>query len=91
MNPRAISIRRMGADEEEVVKALAGRVFSLLASLSFPRSPDALIAERGGELLGTVVLRTFELPGIGPDDHHRGSVMLWLMVDAEARRLGVGG
>ncbi len=91
MNPRVISVRRMGVDDEEVVKALAGRAFSPLASLSFPRSPDALIAERGGELLGTIVLRTFELPGIGRDDHHRGGVMLWLMVDPEARRLGVGG
>jgi ribosomal protein S18 acetylase RimI-like enzyme len=91
MNPRVISVRRMGADDEEVVKALAGRAFSPLASLSFPRSPDALIAERGGELLGAIVLRTFELPGIGRDDHHRGGVMLWLMVDPEARRFGVGG
>ena len=56
MNPRVISVRRMGADDEEVVKALAGRAFSPLVSLSFPRSPDALIAERGGELLGSVVL-----------------------------------
>jgi hypothetical protein len=52
MNPRVISIRRMGADDEEVVKALAGRAFSPLASISFPRSPDALIAEQSGELLG---------------------------------------
>src|ERR671915_1063358 len=91
MNPRAISVRRMGADDEEVVKALAVRAFSPLASLSFPRSPDALIAERGGELLGAVVLRTFRLPGSGRDDHPRGGVMLWLMVDPGARRLGVGG
>ncbi len=91
MEPQVISVRRMGADEEGAVKALAGRAFSPLASLSFPRSPDALIAERGGELLGAVVLRTFELPGSGRDDHHRGGVMLWLMADPEARRLGVGG
>jgi ribosomal protein S18 acetylase RimI-like enzyme len=90
MNPGAISVRLMGADDEALVKDLAGRAFSPLASLSFPRSPDALIAERGGELLGAVVLRTFGLPGIGQDDH-RGGVMLWLMVDPEARRLGVGG
>jgi ribosomal protein S18 acetylase RimI-like enzyme len=91
MNPRVISVRRMGVDDEEVVKALAGRAFSPLANLSFPRSPDALIAERGGELLGAVVLRTFRLPGSGRDDSHLGGVMLWLMVDPEVRRLGVGG
>ncbi len=91
MDPGAISVRRMGADDEALVKDLAGRAFSLLASLSFPRSPDALLAERGGELLGSVVLRTFELPGSGRYDHPRGGVVLWLMVDPEARRLGVGG
>jgi ribosomal protein S18 acetylase RimI-like enzyme len=91
MEPRVISVRRMGADDEEAVKALAGRAFSPLESLSFPRSPDALIAERGGELLGAVVLRTFGLPGSSSEEDHRGGVMLWLMVDSGARRLGVGG
>jgi ribosomal protein S18 acetylase RimI-like enzyme len=91
MESRVISVRRMGADDEEVVKALAGRAFSPLASLSFPRSPDALIAERGGELLGSIVLMTFRLPGSGRDEDHRGGVMLWLMTDLGARRLGVGG
>jgi ribosomal protein S18 acetylase RimI-like enzyme len=86
-----ISVRHMGADDEEAVRALAGRAFSQLESLSFPRSPDALIAERGGELLGSVVLKTFGLPGIGQDGDRRGGVMLWLMVDPGARGLGVGG
>ena len=91
IQPRVISIRRMGADDEEAVKALAGRAFSPLESLSFPRSPDALIAERGGELLGAVVLKTFGLPGSGRDEDRRGGVMLWLMTDPGARGLGVGG
>ena len=91
MEPWVISVRRMGADEKGAVKALAGRAFSPLASISFPRSPDALIAERDGELLGAVVLRTFGLPGNGRDKNRRGGVMLWLMVEPRARRLGVGG
>jgi ribosomal protein S18 acetylase RimI-like enzyme len=91
MESRVISVRRMGANDEEVVKALAGRAFFPLASISFPHSPDALIAERGGELLGAVVLRTFGLPGNGRDEDRRGGVMLWLMADPEARGLGVGG
>src|SRR5215211_1012193 len=91
MEPRVISVRRMDANDEEAVKALAGRAFSPLASLSFPRSPDALIAERGGELLGAVVLRTFRLPGSGRDEDCRGGVMLWLMTDPRARGLGAGG
>ena len=91
VNSRVISVRRIGVDDEEAVRALAQRAFFPLGSLSFPRAPDALIAERGGELLGSVVLRTFELPGSGRDEDCRGGVMLWLMVDPEARRLGVGG
>ena len=86
-----ISVRLLGADDEEPLRALAGRAFSQLESLSFPRSPDALIAERGGELLGSVVLKTFGLPGSGRDGDCRGGVMLWLMVDPGARGLGVGG
>jgi ribosomal protein S18 acetylase RimI-like enzyme len=86
-----ISVRLLGADDEEPLRALAGRAFSQLESLSFPRSPDALIAERGGELLGSVVLKTFGLPGSGRDGDRRGGVMLWLMVDPGARGLGVGG
>jgi ribosomal protein S18 acetylase RimI-like enzyme len=91
MEPQVISVRRMAADEEGAVKALAGRAFFPLASVSFPRSPDALIAERGGELLGAVVLRRFRLPGNGRDEERRGGVMLWLMVEPGARGLGVGG
>ena len=91
IEPGVISVRRMGADDEEAVKALAGRAFSPLASLSFPRSPDALIAERGGQVLGSVVLKTFGVPGSGRDEDRLGGVMLWLMVDPGARGLGVGG
>jgi hypothetical protein len=58
IQPRVISVRLMGADDEEAVKALAGRAFSPLASLSFPRSPEALVAEQDGKLVGAVVLRT---------------------------------
>ena len=43
-----ISVQRMDVDDEEAVRALAERAFSPLGSLSFPYSPDALIAERGG-------------------------------------------
>ena len=91
VNSQVISVRRMDVDDEEAARALAERAFSPLGSLSFPRSPDALIAERRGELVGAVVLRTFRLLGTGRDDDHRGGVMLWLMTDPEARRLGVGG
>ena len=86
MNPRLFSVRRMDVDDEVAVKALAGRAFSPLASLSFPRSPDALIAERLGELVSAVVLRTFGLPG-----GRKSGVMMWLMTDPGARGLGVGG
>ena len=48
VNSRMISVQRMDVDDEEAVRALAERAFSPLGSLSFPYSPDALIAERGG-------------------------------------------
>ncbi len=46
MEPRVISVHRIGAHDDEAVKALAGRAFSPLGSLPFPCSPDGLIAER---------------------------------------------
>lgn len=67
------------------MKSLAGRAFPL-GNLSFPTSADALVAERNGELVGAVVLRTLSLPG-----GRRGGVMTWLMTDPGARGLGVGG
>lgn len=82
MNPRLSSVRRMDVDDEVAVKALAGRAFSPLANLSFPRSPDALIAERRGELVGAVVLRAFGLPG-----GRKSGVMTWLMTDPSRRAL----
>src|SRR5215217_8274163 len=85
IEPRVISIRYTRADEEGAVKALAGRAFSLLASISFLHSPDALVAEQDGKLVGAVVLRTFYLPG-----GSKCGVMFWLMTDPEARRVGVG-
>jgi hypothetical protein len=41
IEPRVISVRNMRTDEEGAVRALAGRAFSPLASISFPRSPDS--------------------------------------------------
>jgi GNAT superfamily N-acetyltransferase len=67
------------------VKTLAGHAFPPPGSAFFPSSPNALAAERGGELIGAVVLRTFGLTG-----GRKGGVMFWLMTDLEARGLGVG-
>jgi hypothetical protein len=58
IEPRMISVRKVRTDGEGAVRALAGRAFSPLASISFPRSPEALVAEQDGKLLGAVVLRT---------------------------------
>jgi GNAT superfamily N-acetyltransferase len=76
----------MREGEEKAVKALAGSAFPPLGGIFFPRSPNALVAERAGKLVGAVVLGTFGLPG-----GRRGGVMTWLMTDPGARGLGVGG
>jgi ribosomal protein S18 acetylase RimI-like enzyme len=85
MEPRVTPVRHIRSDEEGAVKALAGRAFSPLASISFPHTPEALVAERDGKLLGAVVLRTFYLPA-----ERKCGVMFWLMTDPEARGVGVG-
>jgi N-acetylglutamate synthase-like GNAT family acetyltransferase len=86
IEPRAISVRYMRANELGAVKALAGRAFFPLATILFPHSPDALVAEQNGELVGAVVLSTFYLPG-----ERKCGVMFWLMTDPEARGVGVAG
>jgi ribosomal protein S18 acetylase RimI-like enzyme len=72
--------------EEQAVKTLAGRAFPPLGSAFFPSSPNALVAERDGKLVGAVVPRTFWLPG-----GRKCGVMFWLMTDPDVRGVGVGG
>ncbi len=67
------------------MKTLAGRAFPPLGSAFFPSSPNALVAEQEGKLVGAVVLRTFWLPG-----GRKCGVMFWLMTDPDARGVGVG-
>jgi ribosomal protein S18 acetylase RimI-like enzyme len=86
LEPPAISVRRMRDGEEQAVKTLAGRAFPPLGSAFFPSSPNALVAERDGKLVGAVVPRTFWLPG-----GRKCGVMFWLMTDPDVRGVGVGG
>jgi ribosomal protein S18 acetylase RimI-like enzyme len=85
LEPPTISVRRMRGGEEHALKTLAGRASPLLGRIFFPTSPNALVAERDGKLVGAVVPRTFWLPC-----GRKGGVMFWLMSDPEARGLGVG-
>jgi ribosomal protein S18 acetylase RimI-like enzyme len=85
LEPPIISIRRMHARERQAVKALAGRAFPPLGGAFFPASPNALVAEQEGKLVGAVVLRTFWLPG-----RRKCGVLFWLMTDPAARGVGVG-
>jgi GNAT superfamily N-acetyltransferase len=75
----------MRARERQAVKILAGRAFPPLGGAFFPSSPNALVAEQEGKLVGAVVLRTFWLPG-----GRKCGVMFWLMTDPAARGVGVG-
>jgi GNAT superfamily N-acetyltransferase len=75
----------MRARERQAVKTLAGRAFPPLGGAFFPSSPNALVAEQEGKLVGAVVLRNFWLPG-----GRKCGVMFWLMTDPAARGVGVG-
>jgi GNAT superfamily N-acetyltransferase len=85
-NPRAISVRRMRAEEKEAVRSLAGRAFSRPEGVFFSPPPQTLVAERDGRPVGAVVPRVFMLP-----NKRRCGAVFWLMTDPEARGLGAGG
>lgn len=80
-----VVIRPMEDDERRRVKAIMRRAFPLFDRLAFSWTPNVLVAERGGELLGAIVLKLFKLP------HHRkaGSVA-WVFTAPEVRGQGLG-
>lgn len=82
----AMSIRRMHDGEERAVRDLAGRAFSRLESAFFSPPLHTLVAERDGHLVGAVVPKVFALP-----DKRLYGAIFWLMIDRQARGLGVGG
>ncbi|MCG8501878.1 MAG: GNAT family N-acetyltransferase [Firmicutes bacterium] len=80
-----INIRPMKEDEKDKVSAAMHRSFSLIERWSFYFTPDVLIGERDGEVLGAIVLKTFEI-----SQNSKGGLIAWVFTVPEARGLGLG-
>ena len=80
-----VNIRPMRHEERSQVRAILRHSFSPIERSLFAWTPNVLVAEQGGQLLGAVVLKRFTLP------HHRqGGTISWLFVAPEARGRGMG-
>ncbi|MDV3351941.1 GNAT family N-acetyltransferase [Leptothoe sp. LEGE 181152] len=80
-----VVIRPIEDNERRSVHALMCRAFSVSDQLAFSWTPNVLVAEGDGQLLGAIILKLFALP------HHRkaGSIS-WLFTAPEVRGQGVG-
>ena len=80
-----VVIRPMGDNERQSVHAIMRRAFPLFDQIAFSWTPNVLVAERGDQLLGAIVLKLFTLP------HHRkaGSIA-WVFTAPEVRGQGLG-
>lgn len=80
-----VQIRKMKEEEKGEVLAAMRRSFSLLNRLFFSLSPNVLVGERQGEILGGIVLKVFKLP-----QNRKGGLIAWIFTTPEARGLGLG-
>lgn len=81
----SVSVRVMRAEEKPEVKRIAFRAFSFLVRLFFSWGDTVLVAERGGQLVGGIVLKIFSLA-----QGRKAGFVAWLFSDPDARGLGVG-
>ena len=80
-----IKIRNMKEDEKDKVLTAMNRSFSLIERRSFYFTPNVLIAERDGEILGAIVLKIFEI-----SQNIKEGLISWVFTVPEARGLGLG-
>lgn len=81
-----VVVRRMREDERGAVHAMFRRSFAALKRwFFFSWTPDVLVAERDGALVGAIVLETYPL-GRG----RTGGSVAWIFTAPEARGTGVG-
>lgn len=81
----AITIRPMRRDEKSEVRRQFRQSFPLIQRFFFSWTPDVLVAEHDGKLIGAVVLKTYPLVA-----GQRGGVITWIFTAPEARGLGAG-
>lgn len=80
-----VNIRPMRDDERLIVRSMMRRAFSFIEQCYFEWTPNILVVERDGQLLGAIVLKLFALP-----HHRKGGTISWLSTVPEARGQGLG-
>jgi GNAT superfamily N-acetyltransferase len=75
----------MVPEDKPQVRGVFRRSFPILQQVFFGWTPDVLVAERDGSILGAVMLKTYRLPG-----DQKGGFISWIFTAPEARGLGVG-
>lgn len=80
-----IKIRHMKDDEKDKVLAAMHRSFSMIERWHFYLTPNVLVGERNGEILGAIVLKIFEI-----SQNMRSGLIAWIFTVPEARGLGLG-
>lgn len=78
-----LTVRRMLPEERDAVRAMFRRSFAAVKRWFFSWTPDVLVAERGGQLVGAVLLETYPLGG-----GRRGGFVTWVFTAPEARGTG---
>lgn len=82
---KPIQVRVMHPDEKKAVAAIMRRAFSPIQQLFFSWKGRVLVAERGAQLLGGVVLDTFALSG-----GRKGGLVAWIFTDPAVHGQGAG-
>ena len=80
-----VNIRLMRDDERLNVRSIARRAFPLVEQCFFEWTPNVLVVERGGQLLGAIVLKLFALP-----QNRKGGSISWVFTAPEVRGQGLG-
>ncbi|NER84455.1 MAG: GNAT family N-acetyltransferase [Leptolyngbya sp. SIO1D8] len=80
-----VVIRPMRDDERRTVHAIMRRAFPLVDQWAFSWTPNVLVAEQSGQLLGAIVLKLFPLPR-----NRKGGSVAWVFTAPEARGQGLG-
>ena len=80
-----VIIRTMRDDERQTVHAMMRRVFSFLDRLAFSWTPNVLVAEQDGQLVGAIVLRVFT-----PLANCKVGTVAWVFTTPRVRGQGFG-
>lgn len=80
-----IKVRMMKEEEKERVSSAMRSSFSKIAYMFFSLSPNVLVGEKNGEIVGAVVLKMFKISAT-----NKGGLIAWIFTVPEVRGLGLG-